>query len=243
MMFNEVGLVYETLNKATGYLYQPEDLIFWLDLQPTVDEVIVVRDDVLAARGEQIKRFLRGMIQAWTYCRDNEEECVNMLPNNDKAHQRFMLREILRMMYPKPDGFGHYPESVYWKSAQVLLESGTIGSMPMSVKVNSTLMEQALEEVVSSGQYEDVNGLNYNKPTLEICAPKFTSTFDICKGLEATLCPAGHMPIQHNACGPCPVGRRVAEEGKGNVCLACEAGTFAGNTKTTMCLSFGRPCF
>lgn len=235
MMFNEVGLIFESLNKKTGYLYQPDDVIIWDNLQPTVDELIVVRDDVLAARGHSIKNLLRGLMQAWTYCRDNEEECVNMLPNNDKAHQRFMLREILRMMYPKPDGFGHYAEAVYWKSAQLALEMGTIASLPSSLKVNNTLMDEARAEVIASGQYQDVNGMNFKKHTVQMCAPKYTSNFHICQGLEATLCPAGSTPTAHNTCGPCPVGRIAPEEDKGNVCSPCMAGKFASETGSTMC--------
>jgi len=234
MNYNEVGLILEALNPKTGYLYTPDDIIIWKNLQPPVDEVIVVRDDVLAARGKQIKGFLKGMIQAWTHCQHNEEECVGMLPNFDKAHQRYMLREINRMMYPNPNGFGHFKESIYWQTANVLTKMGMIGNVSQ-YKVNNTLIDEAREEVIASGLYEDVNGLKFNKPPLRFCAAKYTNNYDICKGLGATLCPAGQKPVDHDVCGPCEIGRFAADEDKGNVCLPCRAGKYADITSSTEC--------
>eukprot|EP00933_Yihiella_yeosuensis_P019766 TRINITY_DN15966_c0_g1_i1.p1 TRINITY_DN15966_c0_g1~~TRINITY_DN15966_c0_g1_i1.p1 ORF type:complete len:812 (+),score=176.22 TRINITY_DN15966_c0_g1_i1:55-2436(+) len=236
MMFNEVGVIYEKLNPDTNFLYTPEDIIIWDNLSPQVDELMVVRDEVLAKKPEVIKNFLRGLIKAWTYCRQNEAECVGLLPNNDKLHQRFMLREIHRMHYPSPKGFGYFDKNEYWAASNLLLKNKKISKLPAALKIDNSLMQAALKEVEASGEYSDLNGLKYNAKSLEFCAPKSTNDYAICKGFETTLCPAGQEAVAHGQCAPCAKDSYAPEEDKGTVCQACPDGFYTEGTGGTECL-------
>ncbi len=146
-----------------------------------------------------------------------------------------MLREILRMMYPQPGGFGRFRRSTFWESAETLTELGFITSMPASLKVNNTLIELAMSDILAAGEFTDVDGLEFSKPSLEFRAPRGTSHFKICEGFEATLCPAGHEAVGHGQCSPCPVGDFVAEERQGNRCGACAAGSYAETPRSIRC--------
>lgn len=223
MMFNEVGLIFESVNPKTGFLYTLSDLIIWDGLQPQVDEVLVMRNDVLAAKGPAVQRFLRAQAKAWHYCRVHEEECVAMLPNPDRDHQRFMLREINRIMYPKPDGFGHYSEDVYWSSAKTLADFGFISALPATFAVNNSLMDAATAALRLDPAYADLDGLDWAEPVVEMCARK-GGTWSVCQGFQAVLCPAGHAPSGDGVCAACPAGTYAPEEDKGNVCELCLPG-------------------
>jgi len=237
MQFNEVGLVLQSVNPKTGYLYTMDDLLIWDGLSPTVDEVLVVRNDILEQKAPQIQRFLAAQAKAWHYCKHHEEECVAMLPNPDQAQQRFMLREIHRMMYPKPEGFGHYSEDKYWVNAQTLLEAGAISELPATFAVNNSLMDAAVAELKQDPEYADIDGLEWDEPVLEFCARKGEALRSICTGFEATACRAGFAPVGHGECAPCPAGTYAPLEDKGNVCELCPPGesSEAGSAECTPC--------
>eukprot|EP00932_Pfiesteria_piscicida_P020340 SRR837773.7144.p1 GENE.SRR837773.7144~~SRR837773.7144.p1 ORF type:complete len:865 (-),score=235.07 SRR837773.7144:848-3442(-) len=237
MIFNEWGVAQETLNPATGYLWQPEEFLVWDNLAPKVDEVLVVRDSTLRDRPDVLRRFLRGVVKGWVLCREDEDRCINVLPNSDKDHQRFMLREMNRLIFPSPNGLGTYAPDDYWSAAQLLVDFGQMAGLPASLKVDNSLIQQAVAEVIAEGnpKYPDVNGLLFAKASLQMCAQKGTSNYHVCQGLENTLCGPGQHPIDHGVCGPCPPGQFVPEEDRGSSCQLCPAGFFASEPGSSQC--------
>ncbi|HKZ69457.1 MAG TPA: ABC transporter substrate-binding protein, partial [Anaerolineales bacterium] len=103
MTYNEYAQVLETINPATGALYQPEDLnvINFNDVGTAMlQDAVWAREDWLAEANNQetAVKFLRASFKGWIYCRDNFDECVQIVldagPQLGKGHMTWQLNEI-----------------------------------------------------------------------------------------------------------------------------------------------------
>ena len=84
MIYNEYAQVLETTNPATGELYQPEDLnvINYNDVGTAMlQDAIWARAAWLAEPGNEdiATKFLAASFEGWQYCRDNPDECVDIV--------------------------------------------------------------------------------------------------------------------------------------------------------------------
>ena len=85
MTYNEYAQVLEAVNPDTGELYTPEDfnVISYEDvgvgmLQDAIwADAARLADD--PAYKDQATRFVAASIEGWAYCRDNPEECADIV--------------------------------------------------------------------------------------------------------------------------------------------------------------------
>ena len=87
MTYNELAQVLETENPETGELYTLDELnVLRMSEQGTgaLEDGIFVREDWIADAANQdvAKRFLKASFRGWIYCRDNPDDCVDIVLEN-----------------------------------------------------------------------------------------------------------------------------------------------------------------
>jgi NitT/TauT family transport system substrate-binding protein len=165
MTYNEYAQVLEAINPETGELYQPEDLTV-ISMESTgtamLQDGIFARGDWLAEEGNEdiAVRFLRASFRGWMWCRDNFEECVDVVlengPTLGRGHQRWQLNEINKLIWPSPAGIGIMDEAAFERTVDVALEGEVITAEPGEGVYRTDLAEQALE-----GLEGDTTGTDY----------------------------------------------------------------------------------
>jgi len=172
MIYNEYAQVLEAENPATGELYQPEDLnvINYNDVGTAMlQDAIWARAAWLAEDGndEIAVKFLRATFRGWIYCRENAEECVNLVlaagSTLGAGHQTWQLNEINALIWPSPDGIGQLDSALWDQTVQIALDSGIIQAAPGADAFRTDLATSALE-----GISEDTKATDFTKGTVEV---------------------------------------------------------------------------
>ena len=115
MTYNEYAQVLEAVNPDTGELYTPDELNV-----VSYEEVGVgMLQDAIWADGERMSdesyidlagRFVAASLQGWAYCRDNVQECVDIVVAKGSklgaSHQLWQMNEINKLIWPAANGVG-----------------------------------------------------------------------------------------------------------------------------------------
>lgn len=167
MTYNEYAQVLETKNPATGELYKPEDLnvINFNDVGTAMlQDGVMAREDWLAdpANQELAVKFLRATYKGWMFCRDNFDECVQIVLNNGTAlgesHMKWQLNEINALIWPSPAGIGVMDEAAYKQTVDIAKTYGVIKNDPDAGAYRTDLAMKALE-----GLEGDTKGENFKR--------------------------------------------------------------------------------
>ncbi len=115
MTYNEYAQVLEAKNPDTGELYKPEDF----NVVNYNDEGVAMYQDAIWASQERLsdpayqdmtQRFVTASLQGWIYCRDNAQECADIITTNGSklgaSHQLWMMNEVNKLIWPSPAGVG-----------------------------------------------------------------------------------------------------------------------------------------
>jgi NitT/TauT family transport system substrate-binding protein len=172
MIYNEYAQVLETKNPATGELYKPEDLNV-IDFNEVgtamLQDGIMARESWLKQPGNEdiAVRFLRATFKGWIFCRDNFDECVEIVLNNGTAlgesHMRWQLNEINALIWPSPSGIGIMDEALYKQTVEIAKTYGILKGDPDAGAYRTDLAKKALE-----GLTGDIKGENFKKITVEL---------------------------------------------------------------------------
>ena len=122
-IYNEYAQVLETINPETGELYTPDDFNTIAPAEygiTMLQDNIFTRESFLAEDGnEQVAEdFLYASLRGWIYCRDNPDECVQIVLDNGSAlgesHQSWMINQFNNLLWPAPNGIGilNDPDSI-----------------------------------------------------------------------------------------------------------------------------------
>ena len=115
MTYNELAQVLEQENPDTGELYTLDDLnVITMEEAGTamLEDGVFVRGEWLAeeGNGDVATRFLKASLQGWIFCRDNPEDCLQIVLDNGptlgEGHQRWQLNEINALIWPNEGRFG-----------------------------------------------------------------------------------------------------------------------------------------
>ncbi|MEX2210580.1 MAG: ABC transporter substrate-binding protein [Gaiellaceae bacterium] len=175
MTYNELAQVLETENPDTGELYQLEDLNVMLmsDLGTgALEDGIFVREDWISdpANQDVAVRFLKASLKGWIYCRDNPDDCVQYVldagPTLGEGHQRWMMNEINKLIWPNDLGIGIMNPTDFDTTGQISLDYDIIGSAAGSDAYVTTYAEQAVQALIDEGL--DVNGSDWTAPEVEV---------------------------------------------------------------------------
>ncbi|MCL1599098.1 MAG: ABC transporter substrate-binding protein [Actinomycetia bacterium] len=161
MIYNEYAQVLETVNPATGELYQPEDLsiIDWNDagtamLQDAIWADADKLDDDAAYRATAVK-FVEASLRGWAFCRDEFDECANIVldagPTLGESHQRWQLNEINNLIWPSPDGVGVMNQELWDQTVAVAVSEGILKAVPTDGAFRTDIAEEALANLKADG--------------------------------------------------------------------------------------------
>jgi NitT/TauT family transport system substrate-binding protein len=172
MTYNEYAQVLEAENPETGELYQPEDLVVinFNDVGTAMlQDHVFVDGDWLAEEGnEEIAvQFLAASFKGWQFCRDNFDDCVQIVLDNGptlgEGHMRWQLNEINKLIWPSPQGIGMMDQALWDQTVQISVEGGVISEPPSEDAFRTDLAQEAHQYL--SG---DVAGASFEPVEVEV---------------------------------------------------------------------------
>ena len=175
MTYNELAQVLEQENPDTGELYTLDDLNVFLmsDLGTgALEDGVFVRADWIQDEANQdlATRFLKASFKGWVYCRDNPEECLQIVlengPTLGEGHQRWQLNEINKLIWPNDLGIGVMDPAGFDNTAQIALDYGVIKSEASSDTYVTDYADAAVAALEEEGV--DVNGADFEPAEVEV---------------------------------------------------------------------------
>ncbi len=139
MRYNEYAQVLETVNPATGKLFQPSDLsiIDWNKVGTAMLQDAIWADETRLADpayADQTTRFVAASLQGWAYCRDNVSECVDIVLSNSpvlgKSHMTWQMNEINKLIWPSSAGVGIIDQNLWDQTVDVAVTEGVLSVPP-----------------------------------------------------------------------------------------------------------------
>jgi NitT/TauT family transport system substrate-binding protein len=173
MTYNEYAQVLEVKNAATGKLYQPEDLqIVDFNKEGTAmleDGIFTTETFLTDSKNQDITtRFLKASFKGWMFCRDNVNECVDIVlkqgPTLPKGHQTWQMNEINKLVWPSPNDVGVMDAALYKQTADIALKYGVIKKAAGSEAFNTDFAKKA----VNALKDQDTKGANYKPMTVNL---------------------------------------------------------------------------
>lgn len=173
MTYNEYAQLLEATNPDTGKLYQPEDFtVFnYNDIGTAMlQDHVFARESWLAEAGNEdiAVRFLRASFKGWIFCRDNFDECVNIVlengPTLGEGHMRWQLNEVNDLIWPSPQGIGVMDENLYKQTVDISTEFKVLSKAPDESAYRTDLAQKALEGLADA----DTKGESFQKQTVEV---------------------------------------------------------------------------
>ncbi|RFA22408.1 ABC transporter substrate-binding protein [Subtercola boreus] len=173
--YNEYAQILETMNPATGKLYQPGDLnvIDW-----NTEGTAMLQDAIWAnteklnsdqAYQDQTVKFLTAALKGWIYARDNPQKAADIVVAKGSqlgaSHQLWQTNEINKLIWPSADGIGVIDDSSWKQTVSVAMTAknleGTtvITKEPDSDAYTNTYVQKALDAL--KGEGVDVTGTSY----------------------------------------------------------------------------------
>ncbi len=169
--YNEYAQLLETENPDTGELYQPDDFVTL-----TMDDAgtAMYQDGIFASEAyveenpEVVQRFVDASLRGWIFCRDNPEDCVQITFDRGsilgEGHQRWMMNEVNKLIWPSPEGVGVMVPDTYERTAQIAADSiDAIEEMPTEDAYRTEFVEQALSDIG-----DDVTGEDFEAEEVEV---------------------------------------------------------------------------
>jgi NitT/TauT family transport system substrate-binding protein len=175
MTYNELAQVLETKNADTGQLHTIDELnvMKMSDLGTgALEDGVFVREDWIeeGENRETAEKFLKASFRGWIYCRDNPDACVDIVlengPTLGEGHQRWMMNEINKLIWPAPNGIG-IMEAESWDITKEIALSGKVISKPASDDAYRTdIAEEAVAKLEADDV--DVNGNDWQPEEVEV---------------------------------------------------------------------------
>jgi NitT/TauT family transport system substrate-binding protein len=182
MSYNEYAQVLEAENPETGELYQPEDLsvLNWNEVGTAMLQDAVWASSERLESDEEYQdtaaRFLEASMRGWIYCRDNPEECVDIVvaagSTLGASHQLWMMNEINKLIWPSPDGIGMVDQADWDRTVDIALNTSNaegqtvLTAEPEGLAFTNDYAEQALEVLNEEGV--DVTGEGFEPIEVEL---------------------------------------------------------------------------
>ena len=176
MTYNELAQVLEQKNPDTGQLYQLDELnvIKMSDVGTgALEDGIFVREDWIAdeANHDIATRFLKASFKGWVFCRDNQEECLQIVLDNGptlgEGHQRWQLNEVNDLIWPTNEaGIGVMNPDDFEITADIA-KNYKIIKKPAT---DDAYMTEFAEAAVKGLKDEDVDvvGADFKKQTVKV---------------------------------------------------------------------------
>ncbi len=133
MTYNEYAQVLEAVNPDTGELYTPDEL----NVVSYESEGVGMLQDAIWADAERMEsdnayrniavRFVTASLQGWAYCRDNVEECRDIVVAKGSklgnSHQLWQMNEINKLIWPAPNGVGYIDQAAWDRTVEIAMST------------------------------------------------------------------------------------------------------------------------
>jgi NitT/TauT family transport system substrate-binding protein len=181
MSYNEYAQLLEAKDPKTGQLYKPEAFTI-LDWN-TVGTAML--QDAVWANTEKLKdktyqdtavKFLAGTIKGWAYCRDNPEDCRDMVVKKGSklgaSHQLWQMNEANKLVWPSPNGAGIIDEAAWKATVDLSLTTKNqdgktvLTKQPEGLAYTNDYVKQAQDKLKGDGV--DVTGSGFQPKTVTL---------------------------------------------------------------------------
>ncbi|MFM1917768.1 MAG: hypothetical protein RJB01_1283 [Actinomycetota bacterium] len=135
MTYNEYAQVLEAVNPETGELYTPDDF----NVVDYNEVGVAMLQDAIWASEERLsdpayqdltQRFVTASLKGWIYCRDNPQECADIITANGSqlgaSHQLWMMNEVNKLIWPSPAGVGVTDPALWGQTVEVALNTANL---------------------------------------------------------------------------------------------------------------------
>jgi NitT/TauT family transport system substrate-binding protein len=172
MTYNELAQVLEQKNPDSGQLYTLDDLnVITMEDAGTamLEDGVFVRGDWIGdTKNQDIStRFLKASFRGWIFCRDNQDECLQIVLDNGptlgEGHQRWQLNEINALIWPNETGIGIMNAEDFQRTADIAKQFKVI-SKPATKDAYRTDLAQAAYDSLK----EDGKGADWEKAEVEV---------------------------------------------------------------------------
>ena len=170
MTYNEYAQVLEATNPDTGELYKPEDLnvVNFNDVGTAMlQDHIFTRASWLADNEDVAVRFLTASFQGWMYCRDNFDDCVQIVLDNGptlgEGHMQWQLNEINNLIWPSPNGIGVMDPQSWQQTVDISTDFGVLQNPPDAGAYRTDLAQKALANIQG-----DTTGAGYQPLIIQL---------------------------------------------------------------------------
>jgi NitT/TauT family transport system substrate-binding protein len=172
MTYNELAQVLEQKNPDSGQLYTLDDLnVITMEDAGTamLEDGVFVRGDWIGDTKNQdiATRFLKASFRGWIFCRDNQDECLQIVLDNGptlgEGHQRWQLNEINALIWPNETGIGIMNAEDFQRTADIAKQFKVI-SKPATKDAYRTDLAQAAYDSLK----EDGKGADWEKAEVEV---------------------------------------------------------------------------
>lgn len=176
MTYNEYAQVLETVNPATGELYQPSDLsvINWNDVGTAMLQDAIWADaDRLESDSEyrdMAVKFVEASLKGWVFCRDNFDDCVQDVldagPTLGTSHQEWMLNEINNLIWPSSGKAGLMVPALWDQTVDIATSEGILSAPPTEGAYRDDIAAEAIANLEAEGV--DLVGAGWQSKDIEL---------------------------------------------------------------------------
>jgi NitT/TauT family transport system substrate-binding protein len=183
MSYNEYAQLLEATNPDTKELYQPSDftVIDWNDVGTAMLQDAVWANSAKlgdAAYQETTVKFLTGTLKGWIHCRDNIEECRDLVVARGSklgaSHQLWQTNETNKLIWPSPAGIGMIDEAAWKQTVDLSLTTKNqdgqtvLTRQPEGTAYTNEYVTKALDALKADGV--DVTGAGFTPATVTLKA-------------------------------------------------------------------------
>jgi NitT/TauT family transport system substrate-binding protein len=177
MTYNEYAQVLEAINPETGELYQPEDfnVISYEEVGVGMLQDAIWADGVRLASDEAYKdiavRFVAASLEGWVYCRDNVEECRDIVVGAGSqlgnSHQLWQMNEVNKLIWPATSGVGNIDDAAVERTVTIAqntknLDGATVlTKAPEGTYTDRSVLEAAWALLAEENPDMDLFGNDY----------------------------------------------------------------------------------
>lgn len=183
MSYNEYAQLLEATNPVTGKLYTPDDfsIIDWKQVGTSMlQDAVWASTDRLKDKAYQdtTVKFLLATIKGWAYCRDNPEQCRDLVVAKGsklgKSHQLWQMNEVNKLVWPAANGVGLINQDDWNRTVEQSLQTKNqtgdtvLKKAPEGLAYTNEYIQKALDQAKAAGI--DVTGSGFTPKTVTLNA-------------------------------------------------------------------------